>query len=270
VGDFICDRPIGVFDSGVGGLTVAHALMTALPDERILYFGDTARLPYGTKSSATVAGYAAQITEFLLKRDVKMLVVACNTMAAVALSVVTSMSSVPVVDVLDAGARAASRATRLGRIGVLATLTTIKSEAYDKAIHAYGSELVVISQACPLFAPLVEEGWLDHPVTELTAREYLRPVLKEQVDTLVLGCTHYPLLKPLLSRLVGPKTLLVDSAETTATRVADLLTAQGLRRPSGAPPPVHEYYVTDVPQRFRAVGALCLGHELPDVHLVHW
>jgi len=264
------DRPIGVFDSGIGGLTVAHALMTALPDEQILYFGDTARLPYGTKSSATVAGYAAQITEFLLKRDVKMLVVACNTMAAVALHVVTDMSPVPVVDVLDAGARAAVGASRIGRVGVLATLTTVNSGAYERAIHAHRPGFAVISQACPLFAPLVEEGWLDHPVTELTAQEYLRPVLREGVDTLVLGCTHYPLLKPLLTRLVGPHMTLVDSAQTTAARVEELLTIWDLRRSPALKPPEHEYYVTDLPQRFRAVGALCLGRALPDVHLVHW
>lgn len=265
-----CDRPIGVFDSGVGGLTVAHALMSALPHERIVYFGDTARLPYGTKSSATVAGYAAQITEFLLKRDVKMLVVACNTMAAVALPVVTGLSPVPVVDVLATGAHAAVRASRSGRVGVLATLTTVSSGAYERALRAQASDLHVVSQACPLFAPLVEEGWLDHPVTELTAREYLRPVLREGVDTLVLGCTHYPLLKPLLMRIAGPGIALVDSAETTAAKVAELLTTQDLRRPLGIAPPRHEYYVTDLPQRFQAVGALCLGRDLPDVHLVHW
>ncbi|MHB8255137.1 MAG: glutamate racemase [Acidiferrobacter sp.] len=264
------DRPIGVFDSGIGGLTVVHALMAALPHERILYFGDTARLPYGTKSPATVAGYAAQITEFLLKRDVKMLVVACNTMAAVALQVITGMSPVPVVDVLDAGAHAAVDASRVGRVGVLATLTTVNSGAYERAIHAHKPDCAVISQACPLFAPLVEEGWLNHPVTELTATEYLRPVLSQGVDTLVLGCTHYPLLKPLLARLVGSQTVLVDSAQTTAARVEELLTIQNLHRSPTLKPPEHEYYVTDLPQRFREVGALCLGRALPDVHLMHW
>ena len=263
------DRPIGVFDSGIGGLTVAHALMTALPHERILYFGDTARLPYGTKSSATVAAYAAQITEFLLRRDVKMLVVACNTMAAVALPVIVGMSPVPVVDVLDAGARAAA-ASRSGRVGVLATLTTVNSGAYERAIHEYRPDFTVVSQACPLFAPLVEEGWLDHPVTELTAQEYLKPVVAQGVDTLVLGCTHYPLLKPLLARLVGPEMTLVDSAQTTAARVLDLLTSWDLHRAASCRLPEHEYFVTDLPQRFRAVGALCLGRALPDVHLVHW
>lgn len=264
------DRPIGVFDSGVGGLTVAHALMAALPDEQILYFGDTARLPYGTKSSATVSAYAAQITDFLLKRDVKMLVVACNTMAAVALAVIVGLSPVPVVDVLDAGARAAVLASERARIGVLATLTTVNSGAYDRAIHAHGPDVQVVSQACPLFAPLVEEGWLDHPVTELTAGEYLRPVLAQDVDTLVLGCTHYPLLRPLLARLVGPHVTLVDSAATTALRVKELLVAKDLCRLPSSVPPEHEYYVTDLPQRFRAVGALCLGRELPEVHLVRW
>ncbi len=264
------ERPIGVFDSGIGGLTVVHALMRALPNERIVYFGDTARLPYGTKSSATIAGYAAQITEFLLKRDVKMLVVACNTMAAVALPVVTGLSPVPVVDVLDAGARAAAGVSRVGRVGVLATLTTVSSGAYERALRIHAPELHVVAKACPLFVPLVEEGWLDHPVTELTAQEYLRPVLAQGVDTLVLGCTHYPLLKPLLTRLVSDTTVLVDSAETTAARVAAVLQAQDLCRPPGDMPPAHEYHVTDVPQRFRAVGALCLGGPLPDVHLVRW
>lgn len=264
------DRPIGVFDSGIGGLTVVHALMAALPDEQIVYFGDTARLPYGVKSPATVAGYAVQITEFLLKRNVKMLVVACNTMAAVALDVVTRMSPVPVVNVLDAGARAAVGVSHNHRLGVLATLTTIHSGAYSRAISAYDPHVVIIPQACPLFAPLVEEGWMDHPVTELTAREYLSPVLAEGVDTLLLGCTHYPLLRPVLARLAGPAVALVDSAVTTAVEVTRLLDASDLRRMPSPVPPRHEFYVTDVPQRFRIIGERFLGCSLPHVDLVHW
>ncbi|MHB1565686.1 MAG: glutamate racemase [Acidiferrobacter sp.] len=263
------DQPIGVFDSGIGGLTVVRALMAALPDEQIVYFGDTARLPYGVKSPATIAGYAAQITEFLLARDVKMLVVACNTMAAVALDVITGMSPVPVVDVLDAGAAAAAGATRSRQVGVLATLTTISSGAYQRALAAYGADLSIFAQACPLFVPLVEEGWIDHPVTALTAREYLSPVLAAGVDTLVLGCTHYPLLKPLLARIAGPGVVLIDSASTTAARVAALLDRDDLRRAAGRPPR-HSYHVSDLPQRFRTVGTLCLGQPLPEVHLVPW
>ncbi len=264
------EHAIGVFDSGIGGLTVVRALHEALPDERIVYFGDTARLPYGTKSATTVAGYAAQITEFLLARDVKMLVVACNTMAAVALPVVTRLASVPVIDVLEAGARAAADRAGARRVAVLATHTTVSSGAYERAIRAQRADLTVISQACPLFAPLVEEGWVDHPVTELAAREYLRPVLAADVDAIVLGCTHYPLLSPLLARLVGPGVVLVDSARTTAARARAALAACDLLRAPGGAAPVHRYYVTDVPPRFREVAALCLGHPLPDVQLVPW
>ncbi len=263
------NRPIGVFDSGVGGLTVVRALMAALPHERIVYFGDTARVPYGVKSSATVAGYAAQITDFLLKCDVKMLVVACNTMAAVAMNVITDMSPVPVINVLDAGAAAAARATRNRRVGVLATLTTVHSGAYVRALESCRQDLTIVSQACPLFVPLVEEGWVDHPVTALTAREYLAPVLAAAVDTIVLGCTHYPLLRPVLGRLAGDQVTLIDSASTTAAEVDEVLRASDLacveQRLAH-----HEFHVTDFPQRFRAVGELCLGRALPDVHLVHW
>ncbi len=263
------NRPIGVFDSGIGGLTVARALMTALPHEDIVYFGDTARVPYGVKSSVTVAGYAAQITDFLLKRDVKMLVVACNTMAAVALNVIVDMSPVPVINVLDAGAAAAAQASRNGRIGVLATLTTVHSGAYIRALESYRQDLAIVSQACPLFVPLVEEGWVDHPVTALTAREYLTPILAAEVDTIVLGCTHYPLLRPVLGRLAGDEVTLIDSASTTAAQVSEMLHASGLACTKPRTPR-HEFHVTDFPQRFRAVGELCLGRALPDVHLVHW
>ncbi|MDR1462579.1 MAG: glutamate racemase, partial [Azoarcus sp.] len=190
--------PIGVFDSGVGGLTVVRALMERLPLESIVYFGDTARVPYGVKSVATIEQYAAQIVDLLLRQNVKMLIVACNTMAAVALkTIATHADGIPIIDVIEAGARAAADGLG-GRIGVIGTPTTINSNAYARRIHALSPGLRVYSQACPLFVPLVEEGWLDHPVTRLTAQEYLRPVLAEDIDSLVLGCTHYPLLKPLL------------------------------------------------------------------------
>jgi glutamate racemase len=261
--------PVGVFDSGIGGLTVARALMQHLPHERILYFGDTARVPYGVKSADTIAQYAIQITDFLLERQVKLLIVACNTMAAVAASAIRARSPVPVLDVIEVGARVAAQSTHNRRVGVIGTLTTIGSGAYDTAIHGHDPAIAIHSRACPLFVPLVEEGWLDHPVTLLTAQEYLAPVLAQGVDTLVLGCTHYPLLWPLLAGVAGSEVQLVDSAETTATHTAALLDRLGLLNP-GNLPPAHRFYVTDVPQRFRAVGERFLGQPLADVEVVKW
>ena len=215
-------RPIGIFDSGVGGLTVVRALMERLPFENITYFGDTARVPYGVKSVETITGYAKQITEFLLKQEVKLLIVACNTIAAVAGETVRKIAPVEVLDVIDAGARRAAAETKSRNIGVIGTPATINSNAYARAIHRYDPQVRIYSQACPLFVPLVEEGWLDHPVTRLTAQEYLKPVLAEHIDTLVLGCTHYPLLKPLFEQLLGTEVRLVDSAEAMAGIAADL------------------------------------------------
>ena len=261
--------PIGVFDSGIGGLTVARALMQRLPYEQILYFGDTARVPYGVKSADTIALYATQITDFLLEQRVKLLVVACNTMAAVAAAAIRARSSVPVLDVIETGAQVAVQCTRNRRIGVIGTLTTIGSGAYDTAIHAHKPDIAIHSQACPLFVPLVEEGWLDHPVTLLTAREYLGPILAQDIDTLVLGCTHYPLLQPLLHGVVGSTVQLVDSAAATAAQAEVLLARLALLNP-GNTTPVHRYYVTDVPQRFRVVGERFLGQPLVDVQVMKW
>lgn len=260
--------PIGVFDSGIGGLTVVRALMERLPFEDIIYFGDTARVPYGVKSRETIQSFTAQITEFLLANDVKLLIIACNTMAAVAVETVRSMSPVPVLDVIDAGARAAVDIARKG-VGVIGTPTTVNSNAYARSIHALNPAVHVYSQACPLFVPLVEEGWLDHEVTRLTAREYLKPVFVEQIDTLVLGCTHYPLLKPLLQEVAGPGIRLVDSAITMAEQTAGLLDRMGLQNPQRAAP-VYRYFVTDVPLRFQTIGGRFLGRELTHLEQVRW
>jgi glutamate racemase len=260
---------VGVFDSGIGGLTVVRALMERLPFEEILYFGDTARVPYGVKSVETITSYARQITDFLLSRQVKLLIIACNTMAAVARQVVAERSPVPVLDVIDAGARAAVGATRAKTIGVIGTPATINSNAYARAIHLYDAEIRVYSKACPLFVPLVEEGWFDHPVTRLTAREYLKPVLAERIDTLVLGCTHYPLLKPLLQEEVGPEIKLIDSAEAMADITANLLTASGLGTPRQTAPD-YRFFVTDVPYRFQTIGEQILGRTLPHVEVIKW
>jgi glutamate racemase len=263
-----CDvtSPIGIFDSGVGGLTVVRAVMDRLPNENIVYFGDTARVPYGVKSPETVARYAAQITRFLLARDVKLLIVACNTMAAVALPAITECSPVPVLEVIDAGARSALAATHSKRIGIIATPSTIASRAYERAlIRLGGPDVHTAAKACPLFVPLVEEGWLNHPATRLVAVEYLEPLLAENLDTLILGCTHYPLLAPLLAEVVGPTVHLQDSATAVAERAAAILAELGLKNTAASPR--YDFHVTDVPLRFQDVGGRFLGRPMVNVHL---
>ncbi|TCV85374.1 glutamate racemase [Sulfurirhabdus autotrophica] len=262
-------KAIGVFDSGVGGLTVVRALMERLPFEDIIYFGDTARVPYGVKSVETISHFTTQIAEFLLQKQVKVLIIACNTMAAVAAQVVRDLSPVPVLDVIDAGALGALADTRSRKVGVIGTPTTINSNAYARAIHQYEPDVRIFSQACPLFVPLVEEGWLDHPVTRLTAQEYLKPVLAENIDTLVLGCTHYPLLKSLLQDVVGKSIILVDSAEAMAERTAALLADLNLANTKRTQP-VYHFHVTDVPLRFQTIGERFLGRTLLNVHVEKW
>jgi glutamate racemase len=264
-------RPIGVFDSGIGGLTVVRALMERLPLESIVYFGDSARVPYGIKSVATIEQFTGQITDFLLQQQVKMLIIACNTMAAVAARVVRERAgAVPVLDVIEAGAHAAVAQSRARGIGVIGTPTTINSNAYARRIHELDPAVRVYSQACPLFVPLVEEGWLDHPVTRLTAQEYLKPVLAEEIDSLVLGCTHYPLLKPLLKEVAGGGVRLVDSAITTAELAAERLQALGLARRPGEGAARYRYVVTDVPLRFQTIGERFLGRSLGEVEKLDW
>lgn len=249
-------QPIGVFDSGVGGLTVVKALVHRLPREPILYLGDTARLPYGTKSAVTVSRYTRRNVEFLLERGVKALVVACNTASALALAELEV--PVPVWGVIEPGARQAAETSR-GRVGVIATESTIASDAYGRALRRQRPDLEVLSEPCPLFVPLVEEGWHDEPVTEEIALHYLAPLLAARIDTLVLGCTHYPLLRPLLQRVVGPEVTLVDSAESTAHEVAHGLAGAGLLAPGGGPGPEHHFCVTDAADRFARLTRLILG-----------
>ena len=261
------NRAIGVFDSGIGGLTVVRSLMERLPFENIIYFGDTARVPYGIKSVETINRYAAQITEFLIKKDVKLLIVACNTMAAVAYQTIADLSSVPVLEVIDASARIATKNTRTKAVGVIGTPATINSNAYARAIHLLDKDVKVFSQACPLFVPLVEEGWFDHPATRLIAQEYLKPVIAEQIDTLVLGCTHYPLLKPLLQNIMGKSVSLVDSAEAMADIAADLIDKQKIGNKKDWPPE-YTFYVSDLPYRFQTIGERFLGRTLGRVELI--
>ncbi len=259
-------RPIGVFDSGIGGLTVVRELMRQLPHESLLYFGDTARVPYGNKSPETVRRFSREIVDFLLGRDVKLVVVACNTASAHALGELQRAASVAVEGVIEPGARAGVAASRSGRIGVIGTLGTIASGAYERAIRAVDGKTEVTARACPLFVPLVEEGWLDHPASRLIAEEYLAPLARHRIDTLVLGCTHYPLLKPLIADVLGPSITLIDSAEQTAAAVARELDSSALRAPSSQSGHVH-FVVSDAPQQFVKVGKRFLGEAVKDVEV---
>ncbi|RME40138.1 MAG: glutamate racemase [Deltaproteobacteria bacterium] len=259
-------RPIGIFDSGIGGLTVLAAARRRLPAESFIYLGDTARVPYGTKGSDTVLRYALQAAAFLVDRGVKMLVVACNTAASVALPELARNFRLPVVGVIEPGAELACRLTRSGQIGVIGTEGTITSCAYDRAILRRRPDARIFSTPCPLFVPLAEEGWGDHPVAETCAREYLSPLLEAGIDSLVLGCTHYPLLKPVLRRVVGPEVQLVDSAEATAEMMVSLLGEDG-RVPETGQTGTVAFYVTDLPERFCRVGRPFLGDELDRVEL---
>ena len=259
--------PIGVFDSGIGGLTVYKALRDALPPaERLIYLGDTARVPYGTRSDATVVRYALEGGRFLVRRGIKALVVACNTMSAVALDELCTAMGRPVVGVIEPGVEAACRATRGGVIGVIGTAATIKSGAYPAAIARRRPEARVVTRACPLFVPLAEEGWVDNEVARATARAYLGDLRGAGIDTLVLGCTHYPLLKPLLSRAMGPGVTLVDSAEETAKAVAAELDTRGLLAAGGSHD--HLFVVSDDEPHFRKVGARFLGEKIKKVEVV--
>ncbi|MEO8504240.1 MAG: glutamate racemase [Acidobacteriota bacterium] len=249
------DAPIGVFDSGVGGLTVVDELRRQLPNESILYLGDTARLPYGTKSQATVTEYTRRNLAFLRERNVKAMVVACNTASALALPYLVAEE--PTWGVIEPGAVRAA-ATSRGRVGVIATEATVLSNAYGAALERLRPDLEVWSEACALFVPLVEEGWQDDPVAELVAERYLAPLRVHRVDTVVLGCTHYPLLLPVLKRVLGDEVELVDSGAAVAGFVATGLATAGLLRASAAPPEYH-FCVTDSARRFGRLARRILG-----------
>jgi glutamate racemase len=258
--------PIGIFDSGLGGLTVAHAIMRQLPDESLVYFGDTARVPYGPKSPETVRRYSREISAFLLDQGVKAIVVACNTATAHALPALREELDVPVIGVVEPGARAAVRATRSGHVGVIGTEGTIRSGAYVRAIHAEAPHVRVTALACPLFVPLVEEGWINHEATHLVAEEYLRPFVRDAIDTLVLGCTHYPLLKPLIGEIVGRAVRLIDSAEETAADTKRMLAEQGLAAPP-ASTAEYRFVASDDPQQFLRLGRRFFGETIEHVEV---
>lgn len=251
---------IGVFDSGVGGLTVLQQLTELLPHEHLIYLGDTARYPYGTKSAETVRRYALENTEFLIDKGIKLLVVACNTAAAVALDAVSERFEIPVLGVIEPGARQAVRQTRNRKVGVIGTEGTIASGAYTRALRSLASDLEIYTRACPLFVPLAEEGWVDNAVARSTAALYLTSLQRSGIDTLVLGCTHYPLLAAVIAEVMGEKVGLVDSARTTAEAARELLVRDGLARRSGSGSV--SFFVTDVPDRFVKVGGRFMGHKV--------
>jgi len=262
-------KAIGVFDSGVGGLTVVKEICKKLPHEHIIYLGDTARVPYGTRSAQTVQRYSISNTDFLLTKDIKLLVIACNTASAVATGTLQGKYEIPIIDVVRPGARAAVAASRTRRIGIIGTDGTISSGAYQTEIERLDPGSVIFVQPCPLFVPLAENGWCsrDDEVVLLTARRYLSGLIAAHIDTLVLGCTHYPLLKDAIQTVMGPTVKLIDSAEETAGDVLRMLKMRGIMNPesrAGA----STFFVTDIPHRFAETGSRFLGRELENVSVV--
>jgi glutamate racemase len=256
--------PIGVFDSGLGGLTVVREMISQLPNESIIYFGDTARVPYGPKSPDTVLRYSREITSFLKGQGVKALVVACNTATAHALPALREEFDFPIIGVIEPGARAAVAATKTKRVGVIGTAGTIKSHAYEKEIRKLLPDAQITAQACALFVPLVEEGWLDSEVTRAVARNYLAPLVSAEVDTLVLGCTHYPLMKTVIGNVVGRDVRLIDSAHETARQAGEILRANGLENatPNDAR---YRFVSSDAPDTFLSLGQTFLGSPIDRV-----
>jgi glutamate racemase len=259
-------RPIGVFDSGIGGLTVVSALRALLPNESIFYLGDTARLPYGGKSETTVQRYSLEIATMLLEEKAKTVVVACNTASALALALLEKSLPVTVTGVILPGARAAIGRTRTGHVGVIGTRATIKSGAYERALRALNPDVRVTTRACPLLVPLIEEGWLQSTITDEIIMQYLGPLVEEGIDTLVLGCTHYPLLRDAIARLLGEGITLVDSAENCAGAVRELLLRENLCAPETNGGKL-QVALTDPPDNFLRVAREALQLEVGEVQL---
>jgi glutamate racemase len=254
------ESAIGVFDSGIGGLTVLQKIIETLPKENTVYLGDTARAPYGTKSVETVLRYSFENTEFLVQKGVKAVVVACNTSTAIALTQLRNSLSIPVIGVIEPGVRRAIKSTKNKKVGVIGTEATIQSGAYTRALKEADGGVEVYSRACPLFVPLVEEGWTDNDVVEMTVKAYLGSLKQSGIDALILGCTHYPLLKKAIREFIGRGVRLVDSAEETAREVETTLKKAVLTRRNGKG--VHSFFVTDAPDRFIEVGRRFLGEKV--------
>lgn len=260
------NHSIGMFDSGIGGLTVMGQLVQALPLEHFIYFGDTARLPYGAKSSETIIRYSIENSIFLIQQNVKLLVVACNTASAHALEHLQHIFSIPVIGMIDPGAKNAVQSSKTGRIAVLGTKGTIHSQSYQKAILQLEPKAQIFPIACPLFVPLVEEGCFDHPATRLIVQDYLRPLREKRIDTLLLGCTHYPLLKNLIRSEVGEEITIIDSAIACAEDVVKLFKEKNLSS-ENTKKPVHRYFVSDDPKKFQIIGSSFFGMPIDEVSL---
>lgn len=263
----VTPRPIGVFDSGLGGLTVVKQLMVHLPQESIIYFGDTARVPYGTKSPETIQKYAVEIARFLQAQGVKLIVVACNTVSSVAMEEVQAISTVPVVGVIEPGVRAALAQSTGKRIGVIGTSATVSAGKYTAVLQTLDSAVMVYSQACPLFVPLVEEGWIDNEITEMVARVYLEPLARQSIDTLILGCTHYPIIKDTIRKILDGDIVIVDSAVQTALEVRRQIMINRLANSTGKAAD-YRFYVSDFPQKFEEIARRLLGQSLSNVQRI--
>ena len=268
-----CDlnhAPIGVFDSGVGGLTVAREIMRQIPEERIVYFGDTARVPYGSKSPDTIIRYSRQIIRFLRTKNVKAIVVACNTASAFALETIKPELDIPIIGVVKPGAKVAALTTKNGKIGVIGTEGTIRSEIYTKTIHNENKDAQVMGRACPLFVPLVEEGWLKDSVTVTVAERYLQPFKESDIDTLILGCTHYPLLRSTVREIMGESVNLVNPAYETAVELRRLLAEQGIANDGKAPNQEEKYqfYVSDAAEKFMQFANSILPYDIERTQLI--
>ena len=255
------NSPLGIFDSGLGGLTVVKSLLRALPDESIVYFGDTGRVPYGTRSRETIIKYSAQDINFLTTKDVKAIIIACGTASSVALKHLEAQFDLPIIGVVSATAKAAAAATKNNKIGVLGTNSTVNSGSYDLALQSINPEIQVFSQACPLFVPLVENNYTDKPAAKLIAADYLSRLKEIGVDTIILGCTHYPLLKDIISDIMGSDTALIDSGEPVANEVKALLTDSGIAADIGNVAN-YQYYVSDSTDNFSNLGSLFMEREL--------
>ena len=260
-------KPIGIFDSGIGGLTVVKQLMELLPNEQLIYFGDTARIPYGTKSKKLIEQYAIEDARFLLQYNIKILVVACNTASSLAMHVLLDYLEIPVIGVVIPGAEAAVELTRNKKIGVIGTIATINSNSYTIQIHKHLKEAIVYAQPCPLLVPLVEEGWLNDEITIMTLKKYLPEMISEKVDTLILGCTHYPLLENTIQQIMGNHIKLIDSGKETAKAVKRVLIETNLLNQSDKIGP-DKFFVSDIPMKFEEIGSRFLGKRLHNVERV--
>ncbi len=258
---------VGVFDSGIGGLTVVKQINSFLPNEGIVYFGDTARVPYGSKSNSTVIEYSLQDAKLLISKNVKIIVAACNTASSVALDILRERYDVPIIGMIKPGAKMAVEKTRNGKIGVIGTNATIRNNAYSKELHLLDKKLEVIEKACPLFVPLAEEGWIDHKATFAIAEEYLSELRDSGIDTLILGCTHYPILADVIQKVVGTSVKLIDSGTAASMMVEEYLEGRNLRNNS-AVLGNNEYYVSDLPTRFKEVAQRFLGKKITDISKV--